>query len=82
MLAGHCSQRRLEDFAEDGVTATVVDSNSPEEMAKPLARQRDDAERLQLATAGRSSSDGSTGTSARRLEQLLIAYAADPGRFR
>ena len=73
-----------EDFAEDGETAAVVDSNSPEHLAEPLGRLlRDDAERLRLATAGREFVRRfDWDESARRLEQLLVAYAADPGSYR
>ena len=73
-----------EDFAMDGDTAAVCGSNDPEELAEHIGELlRDDAERLRLASAGqefvrRFDWDESAG----RLEALLAAYAADPGRFR
>lgn len=72
-----------EDFAEDGETAAVADSNSPEELAEPLERLlRDDAVRLRLATAGRKLVGRfDWDESARRLEEFLTVYAADPGRY-
>jgi glycosyltransferase involved in cell wall biosynthesis len=73
-----------EDFAIDGDTAAVCGSNSPEELAERISRLlRDDNERLRLAHAGREFVERfDWDASARRLEELLAAYAADPGRHR